>query len=49
MGGDSSKPGIALDVELLPGFMGTVSPPKIRNLFSVLDYVTKVNTGRFCR
>lgn len=42
MGGKSPEPGMALSVEILPGINGIVSSSKIRSLFSVLDYVTKV-------
>ena len=42
MGGDASKPGMALGVEVLPGINGVMSSSKITSLFSVLDYVTKV-------
>lgn len=42
MGGDASKPGMAVGVEVLPGINGVISSGKITSLFSVLDYVTKV-------
>lgn len=44
MGGDASKPGMALGVEVLPGVNGVISSSKITSLFSVLDYVTKVTS-----
>lgn len=47
MGGGPSKPGTAVTVEVLPGVVGVVSPAKIKTLFGVLDYVTKV--GVFVR
>lgn len=43
MGGGDSKPGMALAVEVMPGVKGIMSPAKIRDLFQVLDYVTKAD------
>lgn len=42
MGGGVSKPGLALVVDVMPGVIGLMSPGKIRTLYQVLDYVTKV-------
>lgn len=42
-GGGGSEAGLALAVEVMPGVKGIMSPAKIRNLFRVLDYVTKAD------
>lgn len=42
MGGGASKPGIAIAMDVMSGVRGVMSPAKIRNLFQILDYVTKV-------
>lgn len=43
IGGEISKPGVLLTVEVMPGVKGFISPDKIRGLFKVLDYVTKAD------
>lgn len=43
MGGGGSRPGMVLEVEVMPGVKGIMSPAKIHGLFQVLDYVTKAD------
>lgn len=42
------NPDVGLNVEVLPGVNGELSPHRIRNLFRVVDYITKVSGGRRC-
>lgn len=43
IGGGDSKPGTEVEVEVIPGVKGVMSPAKICGLFRVLDYVTKAD------
>lgn len=43
IGGGDSKPGTDVEVEVIPGVKGVMSPAKISGLFRVLDYVTKAD------
>ena len=40
-GGGVDDPGVVLDMEVVPGVKGVISPDKIHDLYRVLDYVSK--------
>lgn len=47
VGGGASEPGVVLVMEVVPGVKGVISPPKIRDLYQVLDYITKADLQMF--